>query len=66
MSDAKHPTTNAHYTSDPRTDVVAKAIAWTDLSEVGRVECKWPQDFHDTEVLRYRLKAIAAMEALGV
>ena len=44
-------------------DTVAKAIAWRDLTDKGRKQCVWPDEFADSELKEYR--GIAAT-AIGV
>lgn len=41
----------------------ARAIAWTELTEIGKRECKWPDDFGEDEVLWWREKARATIKA---
>lgn len=43
---------------------VAKAIAWTTLTDHGRLYCLWPEGWSHSEVLKFESMAIAAMEAL--
>ena len=48
------------------TDIVeamARALIWTKLTELGRAECKWPDDFGDDECAAYRGLARAALTA---
>lgn len=46
-------------------DLVAKAIAYVELTEPERLTRRWPHDFAPKQRLKYRLMAIAAVEALG-
>lgn len=52
--------------SDPRVNKVAKAIAWIELTDLGKRKCQWPQDWAEDEVRKFRSMAIAAMEELNV
>jgi hypothetical protein len=52
------------YLSDPRVDVVAKALAWSELTEYGRLKCDWEKDFSERERAQYRATAIEILWAL--
>lgn len=45
-------------------DKIAAAIAWEDLTPQGRIVCRYPDDFSEREIARYRAKARAAIEAM--
>lgn len=42
----------------------AKALAWADLTEIGRASCDWKKDFSPRERQEYRVKARIVMEAI--
>ena len=44
-------------------DKVAKAIAWTTLTEKGRLECHWEKDFSQGERDKFKNMAAAAIYA---
>ncbi len=44
-------------------EAMARAMLWTKLTDLGRVECKWPDDFGDDECAAYRGMARAALTA---
>jgi hypothetical protein len=43
---------------------VAKALAWTTLSELGQRSCTWPNDWSPGECAEFRCQARAAIEAM--
>ncbi len=44
----------------------ATALAWADLTHLGRVNCNWHEDFSERERAEYRRKATAALQAVDV
>ena len=44
-------------------DAAAKAIAWLELTDKGRAECRWPEDFGTAEIAAYRAQAAVAIIA---
>ena len=49
---------------DSMVERVARAIAWQDLTPLGKQTARWPGDFSTGEADRYRLKAHAAIESM--
>lgn len=52
-----------HNIPEAALDAAAKAIAWLELTEKGRAECKWPEDFGAGEVAAYRAQAAVVIFA---
>lgn len=44
---------------------VAKAIAWDDLTPKGKKDCVWPKDFGESELGKYRMQAVCAIDAVN-
>ena len=50
---------------DPRIDTAAKALAWSELTDTGRLACRWEFDFSEEERRAYRARAIIVVEAFN-